>query len=197
MELLADWERYLHVHDHLPHLIQCAILHEQFEAIHPFLDGNGRVGRLLVTLFLIERKRLSQPLLYLSDFIERHRLEYYDLLQRVRTHGEWMPWLRYFLAGIEVTARDAAARAHRLLGLRERYMRATRGAPALVDQILSNPYISIAKVSEVMKVSAPTAAKMVRELEAKRLLKETTGRSWGKIFVASEVLAAVERGSAE
>jgi Fic family protein len=197
MELLFDWERYLHVRDHLPDLIQCAILHEQFEAIHPFLDGNGRVGRLLVTLFLIERKRLSQPLLYLSDYIERHRSDYYDLLQRVRTHGEWLPWIRYFLAGVETTAKDAAACARRLLGLCEHFMRETKGATALVDQILTNPCISIAKVSEVMKVSAPTATKMVRQLEAGGLLKETTGRSWGKVYVATEVLAVIERAAAE
>ena len=155
------------------------------------------MGRLLVTLFLIERKRLSQPLLYLSDYIERHRSDYYDLLQRVRTHGEWMPWLRYFLAGVEATAKDAAGRAHLLLGLRERFMREARGATALVDQILTNPYISIAKASEVMKVSAPTATKTVKELEAKGLLKETTGRSWGKVFVAFEVLAVMERAATE
>lgn len=192
MELLSDWEHYLHVRDQAPDLIQCAIMHEQFEAIHPFLDGNGRVGRLLVTLFLIERKRLSQPLLYLSDFIERHRPDYYDLLQRVRTHGEWVPWLQYFLAGVEVTARDAASRARRLLELRERYVRETKGATALVDQLLTNPYTSIGKVSELLDVSMPTATKMLKELGAKGLLKETTGRNWGKVFVASEVLAVLE-----
>ena len=193
MELLSDWERYLHVRDQSPDLIQCAVLHEQFEAIHPFLDGNGRVGRLLVTLFLVERKRLSRPLLYLSDFIERHRPDYYDLLQRVRTHGEWTPWLRYFLAGVEATAKDAARRTHRLLGLREHLLRETGGAAALVDQLLTNPYVSIAKVSEVMKVTAPTAGRLVKNLAARGLMREITGRSWGKVFVASDVLAALEQ----
>jgi Fic family protein len=136
-ELLADWERYLHLHDRTPDLVQCAIMHEQFEAIHPFLDGNGRVGRLMITLFLIERGRLSRPLLYLSDFIERHRQDYYDLLQRVRTHGEWIPWIRYFLTGVGETARDAAARARRLLELREAMIRHTDHA--LVDRLLTNP----------------------------------------------------------
>src|SRR5208282_4234775 len=108
MDCLFDWEGFLHQRKTLPDLIQCALLHEQFEAIHPFRDGNGRVGRLLITLFLIERGRLQQPLLNLSDFVERHRMDYYDLLLRVRTHGDWVPWVRYFLAGIEATARDAA-----------------------------------------------------------------------------------------
>ncbi len=189
-ELLADWERYLHLHDRTPNLVQCAIMHEQFEAIHPFLDGNGRVGRLMITLFLIERGRLSRPLLYLSDFIERHRQDYYDLLQRVRTHGDWIPWIRYFLAGVEETARDAATRARRLLELREGLMRQTDHA--LVDRLFANPYISIAKAAEVMGVSQPTATRVIRELEAKGIMKETTGRNWGKIYLAVGVLAAIE-----
>ena len=189
-ELLADWERYLHVRDRTPDLVQCAIMHEQFEAIHPFLDGNGRVGRLMITLFLIERGRLSQPLLYLSDFVERHRSDYYDLLQRVRTHGEWIPWLRYFLTGVEETARDAASRARQLLELREAMMRQTERA--LVDQLFFNPSISISKAAEVLGVSQPTATKVLRKLETDGVLKETTKRNWGKVYLAHGVLAAIE-----
>ena len=192
-DLLSDWEKYLHVRDSVPELIQCAILHEQFEAIHPFLDGNGRVGRLLITLFLIERGRLSQPLLYLSDFIERHKSDYYDLLQRVRTHGEWTPWIRYFLVGVENTARDAADRAGKLTDLRESLMRETDGALALVDRLLTNPYITTAAAAEVLKVSFPTATRQLREMELKGLLKETTGRNWGKIYLASGVLSVLEK----
>ncbi|MDQ3414520.1 MAG: Fic family protein [Verrucomicrobiota bacterium] len=96
MDCLGNWELFLHKHGEMPDLIQCAVMHEQFEAIHPFLDGNGRVGRLLITLFLIERNRLAQPLLYLSVFIEANRQDYYDLLQRVRTHGDWLSWLNGF-----------------------------------------------------------------------------------------------------
>lgn len=192
-ELLSDWERYLHVRDPMPELIQCAIIHEQFEAIHPFLDGNGRVGRLLITLFLIERGRLSRPLLYLSDFVERHRSDYYDLLQRVRTHGEWIPWVRYFLTGVEETARDAAARARRLMDLRESLLRETKGAKAIVDQLLTNPYITIGTATKVLEVTAPTANRLIRELQAKGLLRETTGRKWGKIYVATGVLEALEQ----
>ena len=192
-ELLSNWERYLHVRDTVPELVQCAILHEQFEAIHPFLDGNGRVGRVLITLFLIERGRLSQPLLYLSDFVERHKSDYYDLLQRVRTHGEWIPWIRYFLAGVETTAKDAARRARQLLDLRESLLRETKGAKALVDQLLTNPYITIATAAKVLEVTTPTATRLVRELETKGLLRETTGKNWGKVYVASGVLAALEQ----
>lgn len=192
-ELLADWERYLHVRDRTPDLIQCAIMHEQFEAIHPFLDGNGRVGRLMITLFLIERGRLSQPLLYLSDFVERHRSDYYDLLQRVRTHGEWIPWLRYFLTGVEETARDAATRARRLLELRETMLQ--QADPALVDQLFINPYTTISKAAEVLGVSQPTATKVLKKLEAAGVLQETTRRTWGKVYLARGVLAAIENPS--
>src|SRR5204863_10032822 len=100
MEVLGAWEQFLHERNRVPDLVQCALVHEQFEAIHPFLDGNGRVGRLLITLFLIERGRLSQPLLYLSAYIEQHRREYYDSLQAVRTDGAWKGWLGFFLSGV-------------------------------------------------------------------------------------------------
>lgn len=98
-ECLKQWELFVNTRGRMPELVQCALMHEYFEAIHPFIDGNGRVGRLLIPLFLIERRRLSKPLLYLSAFIERHRGDYYDLLNAVRTRGEWLPWVRYFLAG--------------------------------------------------------------------------------------------------
>lgn len=192
-ELLSDWERFLHVRDSIPELIQCAIMHEQFEAIHPFLDGNGRVGRLLITLFLIERGRMSQPLLYLSDFIERHKSDYYDLLQRVRTHGDWSPWIQYFLTGVEVTARDASRRAHRLLDLRESFLRETKGTQKLIDQLLINPYVTIGTAMKALGVSHPTASRMIRELVAKDLLRETTGKKWRKTYLAHGVLAALEQ----
>ena len=123
---LSDWEKFLHERGRTPDLIQCALMHEQFEAIHPFLDGNGRVGRLLITLFLIERGRLSQPLLYLSAHFEAHRQTYYDLLQRVRTHGDWQSWLAFFLTGVAQTAQEAVRLAGELMDLRERYRRSAR-----------------------------------------------------------------------
>ena len=127
--VLSDWEKFLHERDTLPDLIQCGLMHEQFEAIHPFLDGNGRVGRLLITLFLIERRRLSQPLLYLSAFIEAHRQDYYDLLQRVGTEGDWNNWLRFFLTGVDEVSREATKRAGQLMKLREEFNLRLRRSP--------------------------------------------------------------------
>ena len=114
---LSEWDRFLAERTGLPPLVQCALLHERFEAIHPFLEGNGRLGRLLITLFLIERGRLSHPLLYPSAYIEAHRDEYYGLLQAVRTDGAWEPWLRFFLDAIRETAERASAQARALMAL--------------------------------------------------------------------------------
>lgn len=193
-EVLGAWEKYLHVRDTLPDLVQCAIMHEHFEAIHPFLDGNGRVGRLLITLFLIERGRLSQPLLYLSDFIERHRSDYYDLLQRIRTHGDYAAWLRYFLAGVEETARDAIARARKLLALREEYLHAIKSpnATGLADALLSNPYVTIASAARALGVTQPTATKVIRQLVASGHLRQITRGNWGKTYLAPAILEAVD-----
>jgi Fic family protein len=197
-ELLSAWEKYLHVREVLPDLVQCALMHEHFEALHPYLDGNGRVGRLMITLFLVERGRLSQPLLYLSDFIERHRSEYYTLLNRVRTHGEWNAWIRYFLAGIEETSNDAIRRIRRLTDLRERMLMEfhSKGAAELVSQLFIRPTIVVREAASVMGVSEPTAAKTLRLLVEKGHLREITGRVRGRTYVAHAVLDAVERNTA-
>jgi len=195
MKVLGEWELFLHERGKIPDLVQCALMHEQFEAIHPFLDGNGRVGRLLITLFLIERGRLSQPLLYLSAYFEAHRQSYYDLLQRVRTDGDWTGWLRFFLTGVAETAREGVRRAAKLMELRERFQRRLREkakALALVDHLFLNPYMSVARAERVLKVSNPTARGAVRVLEQKGLLEEITGRTWGRLYLARPILEGLE-----
>ena len=192
---LADWELFLHDRERFPELIQCALMHEQFEAIHPFLDGNGRVGRLLITLFLIERGRLSEPLLYLSSFIEAHRQEYYDTLQRVRTDGDWPGWLRFFLTGVEETAREAFGQARRLLDLYDRLRRDLRQKPnatALLDELFVNPYVTVSRAARLLDVSYPTARTAVARLQKDGLLEEITGRSWGRLYLARPILEAIE-----
>jgi Fic family protein len=195
MPALGDWETFLHQRDPLPDLLQCALMHEQFEAIHPFLDGNGRVGRLLITLFLVERQRLTHPLLYLSAFIEAHRQEYYDLLQRVRTHGDWNTWLRWFLRGVDVTARDAAQRASELMAMRERYraqVAAKATAVRLLDALFVNPYVSVRRAAQVLGCTSPTAAKAIEELESRGILAESTGRQWGRMYLAKPILELLQ-----
>ena len=191
MDSLGNWELFLHKRGEIPDLIQCAVMHEQFEAIHPFLDGNGRVGRLLITLFLIERNRLTQPLLYLSVFIEAHRQDYYDLLQRVRTDGDWLSWLRWFLRGVEVTARDAAARAEKLIAMREKYRgRLAHKATAtrLLDKLFINPYVSLRRARQALDCTSPTALKAISEIEQQGILREVTGSRRNRLYVARDIL---------
>jgi Fic family protein len=195
MECLGDWEKFLHVRGELPDLIQCALMHEQFEAIHPFLDANGRVGRLLITLFLIERERLPQPLLYLSEFIERHRREYYERLQATRTQGDWSGWLNYFLAGVEWSAKRALAQAAQLMELREQLrsrLARQHKALLLLDTLFQNPYINAARAVAVLKVSDPTARKALRILEVEGVIQEATGRTWGRMYISRLILDAIE-----
>lgn len=192
---LGAWEQFLHTRGELPDLVQCALMHEHFEAIHPFLDGNGRVGRLLITLFLIERGRLSQPLLYLSEFIERNRDDYYRGLMRVRTHGDWNGWLHYFLAGVEWSARRAIRQAQQLLALRADLQARLAGQPRalpLVDALFANPYLDSGRVKRLLGVSDPTARKQLAALEAAGIVRETSGRNWGRQYLAEGVLAALD-----
>lgn len=195
-QALGRWEQSLHERDKYPDLIQCALMHEQFEAIHPFLDGNGRVGRLLITLFLMERGRLTQPLLYLSAYIEAHRQDYYLLLQRVRTHCDWPAWLRFFLTGVAETANDALTRAASLMNLRETYRRRLTGKPnalVLLDALFANPYIAAAGAQKILGVSNPTARQVIAALEKAGMLREITGRKWGQLFVARPILKVIEK----
>ena len=191
MDVLSDWERFLNTSGEMPDLIQCAILHEQFEAIHPFLDGNGRMGRLLITLFLMERGRLSQPLLYLSSYIEPRRRDYYELLQRVRTDGAWDTWIRFFLDGVEQTARQSVQQTKQLMDLREDFRNRIRSKPkalALVDYLFGNPFITAKRAQQFLDVSDPTARAAIGALIDVGILTQWTERSWRRLYVSSPVL---------
>jgi Fic family protein len=192
---LKHWEHFINERGKMPELLQCVLIHEHFEAIHPFIDGNGRIGRLLITLFLVERGRLSKPLLYLSSYFERHRAAYYELLQRIRTDGDWDAWLSYFLTAVRDIARSAISQGVELLKLRDNSRTKLRGnhrAMALLDELFVNPYITAARAAATLKVSLPTAQKALEALEKIRMLKETTGRTWGRIWVARPILRAIE-----
>lgn len=198
LESLSNWEQFLHDRDVLPDLIQCAIMHEQFEAIHPFLDGNGRVGRLLITLFLVERRRLSQPLLYLSEYFEARRQDYYETLQRVRTEGDWAGWIQFFLVGVLETAQAAVRQASRLMDLRETYRLRLRRKPnalRLLDELFVNPYLTAARAVRILEVSDPTARQALEFLQSEGLLSEVTGRHWRRVYLARPILEAIEAGA--
>jgi Fic family protein len=166
-------------------------MHEQFEAIHPFLDGNGRVGRLLITLFLTETGRLTQPLLYLSAYIEAHRSDYYDALLRVRTEGDWHTWLLFFLTGVCETAVRAARQARDLMQVREDYRQRLQGQPkavALVDEIMRAPIMTVAEAQKALGVTNPTARTAIKALVKAGLLEESGERKWRKLYFARPVL---------
>jgi Fic family protein len=199
-ERLDDFERFLHETTLRP-LIHAAILHYQFEAIHPFGDGNGRVGRLLVPLFLAQRGLLPQPLLYLSAYFERTRADYYERLMAVSTHGDWDGWIRYFLRGVKEQADEAIELSDQLVALHGRYREelqakhVTANALALVDLLFQNPLAYTSRVQEELGVSAPTAQNTIRALEEHGILREVTGRNWGRIYQADEVYGLLRGGN--
>jgi len=197
MECLSDWERFVNTKDTIPDLIQCALMHEQFEAIHPFIDGNGRIGRVLITLFLLDRERLSQPLLNLSAYIEAHQLDYYDLLQRVRTDGDWGSWLRFFLEGVEQTSREALRLTTALVDLREAFRERLMSKPralALVDHLFVNPYLTVKRADSILQMSNPTARGAVATLQEMGVISPVTDRSWRRIYVCRPILDVILAG---
>lgn len=196
-ELLADWERYAHETVEVPLLVQNALLHYQFETLHPFLDGNGRLGRLLSVFLLVEHGRLPAPLLYLSAYLERDRARYYEALQTVREHGDAIPWIELFLAAVHTQAADAVARAQRIIELRERYRVAastiaSSKAMSLVDFVCETPIMSSRAVETALGVTRPTALKLLRQLEGVGVLEEgRAGPRGQRRYLARELMAAV------
>jgi Fic family protein len=197
-QALDVYERFLHADSPLPPLIRLALIHYQFEAIHPFLDGNGRVGRLLITLLLCAWDLLPQPLLYLSAYFEAHRQEYYDHLLAVSQRGAWEVWLRFFLRGVAEQSRDAVLRAGQLQTLRERYherfqrMRAAARLLQVVDLLFARPILDISQVAEVLGVSHQSASRYVETLEEEGVLREITGQVRNRVYRADAVLQAIE-----
>jgi len=198
--LLDDLEGFLNESVQLPVLVRCALLHYQFETIHPFLDGNGRLGRLLAVFYLVQQEQLPQPLLYLSAYFERYRSEYYDHLQAVREKGQLQEWLQFFLTAVAVQAADAVERAGRMADIRERYRRQTASsrsrASEVVDLIMANPFITVRQVQEDLGVTQPGALNLVRRLEELGFLQKlgTIGRGGRTYWVAQEVLFAITGG---
>lgn len=187
--LLGDLEKYIHGDDGLPPLVRAGLIHVQFETIHPFLDGNGRLGRLLIALLLEDWGLLREPLLYLSLFFKRHRAEYYRRLSAVRTEGDWEGWTNFFLEGVATIADEAVAAARDLFQLvsmdRDRVLTSERAsvmAARLLELLPSHPIVTIPKVVELLDTTKPTASKAVSVLEEIQILDETTGRQRDRVF---------------
>jgi Fic family protein len=194
---LSAWENYLHSDSSEPVLVKAALLHYQFEAIHPFLDGNGRIGRLLITLFLCEQNVLSEPLLYLSSYFEKFRDEYYQHLLSVSTQGTWKEWLTYFLTGVRDTAAEALDDTHRLMDLYQKYRtlmdqekRVPGAAASTLDALFAAPMLSIAQHSERSGMSYANVAKAVEFWVKHGLLTEVTMKQRYRIFTAPAIMDA-------
>ena len=196
MEALGAFERFIHEHTHdVPVLIRCALAHAQFETIHPFLDGNGRVGRLLITFMLVEAKVLTLPLLYLSIYLKANRSEYYDRLMAVRMKGDWEGWLRFFLRGVSDTAHLASDTGRKILALREAHRgQLLRNAYALtlLDSLFERPYVAVKQAATLMQCSFVKANKVVREMQSAGILQETTGNARNRVFRYQPYLALFE-----
>jgi Fic family protein len=200
---LDAFERFLHARSEgVPALVKAAMIHVQFESIHPFLDGNGRLGRLLVTFLLCRDGMLSEPTLYLSLYLKRNRARYYELLQRVRTHGEWEDWVRFFLEGVIETAMQASAAAHRTIALfeadRKRIETLGRAAGSTLrvhEKLRRNPFGSAPELTAALGLSLPTVRASLAHLATLGIVDEVTGRGWGKIYAYRAYLAILQEGT--
>ena len=201
MNTLGDLEKFLHDgKTSVPLLIRCGLAHAQFETIHPFLDGNGRVGRLLITLILCEERALSRPLLYLSVFLKANRAEYYDRLTAIREHGHWEQWLKFFLRGISQTAKAATRTATDIVHMREAHRSAVvKSAKTLklLDSLLQQPVTSPKRIAEIVGCTHPTAVKLARDLEARGWLHEVTGFERNRLYRYQPYLALFHRETVE
>lgn len=195
-ELMSDMEKFANDElNPLPDLLKIALIHYQFETIHPFLDGNGRVGRLLITLYLVDKGILKQPILYLSDFFERNRMLYYDNLMRTRTHNDLNQWLKFFLTGVIETAKNGVETFDGILQLRKNLDRKLKpvgsksgDAYRVLDVLYSNPVIDAQKVSTVIGKSMRTAYQLIYLLEKLEIVKEITGSQRGKLYLFEDYL---------
>lgn len=201
-DCLAALEVFLHSETQLPPLIKAGLLHVQFESIHPFLDGNGRLGRLLIALFLVEQQVLREPLLYLSLYLKMHRADYYRLMQEVRLRGAWEAWLEFFLSGVAVTANNAHDSALRIVALfardRNRIVVAGEQASSMlrVHELLQRqPFVNAAQVCGKTGLSMPTVNSVLAGLEKLHLLREVTGKQRGRVYAYQDFLHILDEGT--
>jgi Fic family protein len=200
-ELMSDLEHFANNElNQMPDLLKIAIIHYQFETIHPFLDGNGRAGRLLITLYLVNKGILKQPILYLSDFFEKNRMLYYDNLTRVRTHNDINQWLKFFLTGVIETAKkgvntfDGIMQLQKKLELKIKKLGNRSGdAKKVIDFLYTQPVINVSRVEEIILKSNVTAYKLIADLEKLEILKEISGAQRNKFYVFSEYLNLFNR----
>ena len=196
-DLFQDWEEFANADLEMPPLVKCALMHYQFEAIHPYRDGNGRIGRLLITLFLKESGVLSNPLLYLSAYFERDRQRYYDELFNVSATGDWERWLEYFLTGVWEESLDVVARIRKLRDLQERYRvellerRASASESHLVDELFANPFMTSPRAREILGMTPAGARRALDRLASAGTIRMVSKRR-PQLYVADEILEILD-----
>jgi Fic family protein len=200
--LMGQLEKFYHEERGLPLLVKAALMHVQFESVHPCLDGNGRLGRLLITLMLVGDGVLVEPLLYLSLYFKQNREAYYELLQKVRVEGDWEEWLTFFFTAVLETAQQAVNTAHQVLKLfardraRIEKLGRIRGSGVLLHNLLQQrPYLSIPAASRELHLSQPAVTKAMKALEQLGIVKESSGRAWKRVFVYSTYLRIMTEGT--
>jgi Fic family protein len=199
---MGDLEKYIHNMERLPLLADCALVHYQFETIHPFLDGNGRLGRLLITYYLYWKGALHKPLLYLSYFFKKRRQEYYDRLNMVRENGDYEQWLAFFLKGIKETADSAIETSRRILELQTSHRNllwkkkiSSPFAVGILEKLFFTPYVSVNDIAKGFKISFQAASTLVAQFEKAGILKEITGRKRDKRYIYADYLGILSEGT--
>ncbi len=195
-------EKYLYEKDNTPPLVKIALIHSQFETIHPFLDGNGRIGRLLVTYYLFWQGILNKPLLYLSIYLKKHRQRYYDLLMNVRHEGAWEEWIKFFLSGVAETSEEATNTAREIIGLKERLFTllceksvSSPHAVRLLNHMFTAPLISSNEIGRQLSISKETAIQLLNKFEHVGIIKEITGKKRYKKYLFKEYVDLISRGT--
>jgi Fic family protein len=202
MKAMGDLEKYVHKVRKLPVLVDCGLVHYQFESIHPFLDGNGRVGRLLITFYLYFREVLHRPLLYLSYYFKKNRQEYYDRLTMVRDKGDYEQWIAFFLKGVVETADSAVETARKILELQTRHREllwkkklSSPLAVGILERLFQRPYVSVNDVAKEFSISFQAASNLVSQLEGAGILQEITGKKRDKRFIYAEYISILSEGT--
>jgi Fic family protein len=196
-KLIDNLIDYLNKYEEVPLLIKCALMHYQFETIHPFCDGNGRIGRSLITLYLCKKNKISKPLLYTSDYFEKHRRDYYEILLNTNKTGKFEEWIKFFLEAIKVQSEDALDRTIKIQKLREKYQEKVKNHKQAInllnaiDILFMNPFVQINQIANHLKITYPTAKKAVQNLISLDILRPTTQKERNKLFVAHEILDVV------
>jgi len=200
--LMRNLERFIQQPDRIPLLIKAALIHAQFESVHPYLDGNGRMGRLLITFFLYYKGMLSKPLLYLSFYLKKHQQEYYRILNDIRYSGDWETWIAFFLRGVIETSTNSVETAKKIIGLRSDLVNTLLeknigGVVALkfIDVLFETPLITVSRAAEALDISRQSANALVKKFEDAGILVEITGNQRYKRYIFSDYLRIVQEGT--